>query len=159
MSKLMEASAYPKTVETQSAASCLRVFCRETYTAVINHPGMRNIDGRDHTAAFIKILVNWSMILNVMSVGVDLRFNKNLQPVVQDHPDDRLNTSLRFGKMASQMKVGGKRYKQFTQDIAMRIHHTSNSIVSLSRSSTLTRSCLDIIRGLSRTTTKMELFL
>ena len=55
MLKLMEVSVYPKPIERQSVATCLRVFCKETYTAIINHPGMRNDDGRENTAAFIKM--------------------------------------------------------------------------------------------------------
>ena len=48
----------PKT-HRESVAICLRVFCEETYTAIINHPGMRNVDGCEHMAAFIKTVVNW----------------------------------------------------------------------------------------------------
>ena len=119
---------------------------------------MRNIDGRDHTSILIKVLVNRWRILSVKSVGVDLTFKTIL---VQDHPDERLNTILQFGDMASLIKVGcgGKRWKRFTQDITKAVHQTSNGIVSLCGSSTQTRSCLDVIRGLSRITTKMEIFL
>ena len=55
MLKLMEVSVYPKPIERQSVATCLRVFCKDTYTAIINQPGMRNDDGRENTAAFIKM--------------------------------------------------------------------------------------------------------
>ena len=55
MLKLMEVSVYPKPIERQSVATCLRVFCKETYTGIINQPGMRNDDGRENTAAFIKM--------------------------------------------------------------------------------------------------------
>ena len=58
-SKLTESSVYPKPLERQSVATCLRVFCKETYTAIINHPGMKHVDGREQMAAFIKIVVNW----------------------------------------------------------------------------------------------------
>ena len=96
---------------------------------------MRNVDGREHTATFIKIVANWSKILNVKSIGVDVKFNNKLQAVVQDTCDKRLNTILQFGEMALQMKGGqGKRCKQFTWDTAQAIHHTCNGIVSLCRS-------------------------
>ena len=65
---------------------------------------MRNVDGREHTAALIKIVVNWWKILNVKSIGVDVRFNNKLQAVVQDPLDEMLNTILQFGEMALQMK-------------------------------------------------------
>ena len=58
-SKLTESSVYPKPIERQSVATCLRVFCKETYTAIINHPGMKHVDGGEQMAAFIKIVVNW----------------------------------------------------------------------------------------------------
>ena len=96
---------------------------------------MRNVDGREHTATFIKTVVNWSKILNVKSIGVDVRFNNKLQAVVQDPYDRRLNTILQFGEIALQMKGGqGKRCKQFTRDTAQAIHYTCNGIVSLCRS-------------------------
>ena len=82
------------------------MFCEETYTVIINHPGMRNVDGREHTAAFVKIVVNWWKILNVKSIGVDIRFNNKSQAVVQEPLDERLKVILQFGKMALQMKGG-----------------------------------------------------
>ena len=79
------------------------MFCEETYTIIIDHPGMRKVDGREHTAAFVKIIVNWWKILNVKSIGVDVRFNNKLQAVVQEPLDERLKVILQFGKMALQM--------------------------------------------------------
>ena len=79
MSKLTEVSVCPKPIERQSVATCLRVFCEETSTAIINHSGMRNVDGREHTAAFVKVVVNWWKIVNVKSIGVHVRFNNKLQ--------------------------------------------------------------------------------
>ena len=67
---------------------------------------MRNVDGREHTAAFVKIIVNWWKILNVKSIGVDIRFNNKSQAVVQEPLDERLKVILQFGKMALQMKGG-----------------------------------------------------
>ena len=59
MWQLTEVSVYPKSLERQSVETCLRVFCEETYTAIINHPGIWIFDGREHTAVFIKTAVNW----------------------------------------------------------------------------------------------------
>ena len=50
MSKLPEISVYPKSIERQSVASCLRVFWEKTFTVIINHPYIKNVDGREHTA-------------------------------------------------------------------------------------------------------------
>ena len=130
ISKLTEVSVYRKPIEGQSVVTCSRMFCKETYTTIINHPVMRNIDGRERKAAFIKIVVNWCKILNVKNIGVDVRFNNKLQAVVQDPLDERLNTILRFSEMALQMKCGQANcYKQFSQDTAQAIHHTCNGIV------------------------------
>ena len=96
---------------------------------------MRNVDGCEHTAAFIKIVVNWWKILNVKCIGVDVRVNNKLQAAVQDPLEERLNTILQFGEMALPMKGGqGKHYKQFTRNTAQAIHHTGNGIVGLCRS-------------------------
>ena len=112
---LTEVSVYPKPIERQSIATCLRIFCEETYAVIINHLGMRHVDGREETAAFIKIAVSWLKILNINCIGVDVWFNNKLQAVVQDPLDKRLNTILQFGETALQMKCGqGKRNKQFT---------------------------------------------
>ena len=63
MSKLTEVSFYPKLIERQSVATCLIVFYEETWTTIINHLGMKNVDGLENTAAFIKIVVNrWKIL-------------------------------------------------------------------------------------------------
>ena len=97
---------------------------------------------------------------DVKSIRVHLRFNKKLQTAVQGLPVERLNATPQFGKMALQMKFGqGKRYQQFSRDTATTVHLTRNSIVSLWRSWTLTRSWRAIVRVVFRTLTEMELFL
>ena len=58
MAKLTEVSVYPEFIEKQSVATFLWVFCKEMHTAANNHQDMRNIDEREHTATFIKIVVN-----------------------------------------------------------------------------------------------------
>ena len=73
---------------------------RRDLTAIIKHPGTRNVDGRENKATFTKIVVNWWKILNVKSISVDFMFHDKLQAVVQDLLDERLNTSLRFDEMA-----------------------------------------------------------
>ena len=74
--------------------------------AIINHLGMSYVDGREHTAAFIKNVVSWWNVLNVKSIREDLRCNNTLQTVVQDSLDKRLRTILQFEKMALQMTFG-----------------------------------------------------
>ena len=52
----------------------------------------------------MQYIVNWWKILNVNSIGVDVRFNNKLQAVTKDPLDERLNMILQFGEMAWQMK-------------------------------------------------------
>ena len=135
MSKLTEVSVFQKPIESQSVPTCLRVFCEKTYTVIINHSGMKSVDGREHTTVFIRIVVNWWKQLNIKNVDVGVRFNKKLQAVVQHPLDERLNTILQFDEMKLQMRGGqGNRYKQFTRDAAQEIRHTYNGIVILCRS-------------------------
>ena len=109
----------PKSHRKTECSDLLKGVLRRDLHCYHNHPGMKNVDGQEHTAALIKIVVNWWKILNVKSVGVDVRFNNKLQAVAQDPLDERLNTILQFGEIALQMKGGqGKRYKQFTRDTA-----------------------------------------
>lgn len=70
--KLMEVSVYLKSIESQSVATCLRVFCEEMYTSIINNPGVRENDECEHTATFIKTVANWWKILIVKRIGVDV---------------------------------------------------------------------------------------
>ena len=76
MSKLMEVSVYPKPIETE-CSNLFKGILRRVHC--YHHPGMRNVDGREHTAAFIKIVVNWWKIVNVKSIGIHVRFNNKLQ--------------------------------------------------------------------------------
>ena len=68
----MEVSVYLKSIESQSVATCLRVFCEEIYTSIINNPGVRENDECEHTATFIKTVANWWKILIVKRIGVDV---------------------------------------------------------------------------------------
>ena len=102
MSKLTEVSVFQKPIESQSVPTCLRVFWEKTYTVIINHSGMKSVDGREHTTVFIRIVVNWWKQLNIKNVDVGVRFNKKLQAVVQDPLDERLNTILQFDEIANE---------------------------------------------------------
>ena len=82
MSKLTQVSVYPEPINEQSKATCLRVFCEETYITIISHPVMRNSDerGLDHIAVTIKIEVNGKK-LNVKSIGLNIKFKYRSQVV------------------------------------------------------------------------------
>lgn len=75
--------------------------------------------------------------------------------MVQDPLEERLNTILQVVRMTLQMKVK-ESVTNSLQDPAMAAaHHTCNGIVILCRSWTLA-TWPDIVRGMSRTTTKKE---
>ena len=105
------------------------MFCEETYTSIINNPGMRKNDECEHTATFIKTVVHWWKILIVKRIGVDVKFNGKLQAVLQDLLDERLNTILKLSEMALHLKGRqGNRYKQFTRETTLTIHHVCNGV-------------------------------
>ena len=90
---------------------------------------MQHIKERQDTADFITIAVSWWKVLNVKGTGADIRFNDDLQAVVRDPNDDRLQNILNFGNMAIKMaEKQGKREKQLTCDTAQSFYHTCNSV-------------------------------
>ena len=110
--------------------TCLRVFCNKTYHALINHPGLQHIKERRDTTDFINIVVSWWKVLCVKGTGVDIGFNDELQAVIRDPDDDRLQNILNYGSMA--LKMAGKqvkREKQLTFDTAQSVYHTCNRSV------------------------------
>ena len=121
---------YPKTTKTK-CNDLFKNFLRRDLNCYHKPSRIRNVDGVSIKLYFSKLSVNC-----------------------------RLNTILQIGEMTFQMRSGpGKRNEQFTWNTAMTIHHTRHGIVSLWKSRTLTRSRPYIVRGASRTSTKMGLFL
>ena len=59
MSKLNEVSIFPKPIECQKVSTCLRVFCDETLNALLNHPGVSNVEDVQNTAIFLKKVITW----------------------------------------------------------------------------------------------------
>lgn len=134
MSDLDDVSVCPKPIERQKVSTCLKVFSEKTHQALLNHPGMKAVEGVSDTAVFIMKVLTWWKILNVKSRFMDDRRNDPLQAAVSDPEDGRLDTVLQFGEMAQQMAGRqGKRQKQLTRDTAKAIHHTCNGLVSLCR--------------------------
>nr|XP_047135436.1 uncharacterized protein LOC124812623 [Hydra vulgaris] len=135
LSNLNKVSIFPKPIERQSVSTCLRIFCDKTYHALINHPRLQHIKERQDTADFINIVVSWWKVLNVKGTGADVRFNDELQAVIRDRNDNRLENVLNFRNMALKMAgKQGKRKKQLTCDTAQPIYHTCNGVVELCRS-------------------------
>ena len=75
LSKLNEVAVFPKPIERQKVSTCLRIFCEETATALLTHPGMLDVEGRKETAAFIKLVIKFWKIVNVKGLGADVRHN------------------------------------------------------------------------------------
>ena len=59
MSKLTEVSIFPEPTEWQKVSTFLRVFCDANYHALLNHPGMHNIEEVHDTAIFLRKAITW----------------------------------------------------------------------------------------------------
>ena len=133
LSKLNEIAVAPKPVERQSAPYCLRDLCNGTVTALLTHPGMKEVEAVHDTALFIRKVVTFWKILNVKSLG-GVRRNDRLQAVISDPEGPRLKTITEFGDMCKTMiSQPGKRIKQLTRDTAVAIYQTCNGLVELPR--------------------------
>ena len=95
---------------------------------------MKEVEGVHDRALFIKKVVTFWKILNVKSLGEDVRRNDPLQAVISDPEDPRLKTITEFGGICKKMiSQPGKRVKQLTRDTAFAIYQTCNGLVELSR--------------------------
>ena len=85
---------------------------------------MKNVEGVDETAGFIRKVLDFWTIMNVKRMGSDERHRNPLERVIDDTNDYRLQILLNFGDMARKMSASsqGKRVKQLMKDTA--IHHT-----------------------------------
>ena len=134
MSKLNEVAVAPKPIERQKVASCLKVFCEESYNALLNHPGMADQNDREGTAIFIQKVITWWKIINVRGKGADIRHRNKLEAVFTDPEDSRFKTIHEFGEMALKMAGPVKNHiNQLTKDTGIAIHHTCNGIVDLTK--------------------------
>ena len=133
LSKLNEVSVFPKPIERQKVSTCLRIFCEETATALLTHPGMSNVEGREDTATFIKLVVQFWKIVNVKGLGADIRHNDPLQAAICDPEDERLTFLSTFGDMAIKMKTSSNkaRVRQLTTDTANAMYQTCHGLVDL----------------------------
>ena len=135
MSKLDDIAIHPKPIERQKVTTCLKVFSDTTYTALLNHPGMANVDGVHDTATFIKKVISWWEIVNVKALGADIRHNDDLEGVIKNPLDPRLDFLLEFGDMCLKMMASKQahRIKQLSKDTDRNIHHTCHGMVDLCR--------------------------
>ena len=122
-------------VERQKVAHALSVFCDKTYTALLIHPKMKDIEGVEDTSIFIKKVIEFWKIMNVKGLGADRRHNDPLEKVSEDPDDYRLDLNSNFGEMTMKMSTAsqGKRGKQLTNDTSRAIHHTCNGVVDLTK--------------------------
>ena len=128
MSKLDDIAIHPKPIERQKVTTCLKVFSDTTYTALLNHPGMANLDGVHDTATFIKQVISWWEIVNVKALAVDIRHNDDLEGVIKNPLDPRVDFLLEYGDMCLKMMASkqGHRIKQLSKDTARNIHQLWN---------------------------------
>ena len=123
----------PKPIERQKVITCLKVFCERTHIALLNHPGMGQVSGIEDTAIFIKKVLDWWKIVNVKGLGAGVRHNNELEDVIRDPSDTRLDYLKKFGDMSLKMmpKKQGQRVRQLSKDTAKNIHHTCYGLVDL----------------------------
>ena len=133
MSNLDEIAIKPKPIERQKVTTCLKVFCERTHIALLNHPGMGQVSGIEDTAIFIKKVLDWWKIVNVKGLGAGVRHNNELEDVIRDPSDTRLDYLKKFGDMSLKMmpKKQGQRVRQLSKDTAKNIHHTCYGLVDL----------------------------
>ena len=132
MSSLREISIAPKPVERQKVQPVIDIFCERTRQALLSHPGMKEVEGREDTAFFLSLVIKFWTIMNVKSEGADIRHNNPLEEVIRNVGDERLDFLQKFGIMAKSMAgKQGQRYKQFTRDTGNALHHTCFGIVDL----------------------------
>ena len=110
LSSLTEISVTPKPIERQRVAHALSVFSDKTYTALLTHPKMKDVEGVEDTGIFIKKVIDFFKIMNVKGLGADTRHNDPREKVIEDPSDYRLKFLLDFGDMARKMsaKTQGK---------------------------------------------------
>ena len=97
-------SSLTKLSKLDEVSTCLKIFCEETRGALLLHPEMANVEGKEDTASFINMVVTFFRIVNVKSKGADIRHNNPLEGVITNEDDERLKFLCRFGDMALQMK-------------------------------------------------------
>ncbi|XP_066923516.1 uncharacterized protein [Clytia hemisphaerica] len=134
LSKLTEVAVRPKPVERQRVSTCLRVFCEETLAALKVHPQMQNMNVTGTVKFIEKVNTMWK-ILNVRTVGKDIRHNNPLEAVINSPQDSRLQQLIDYADwfLSIGKKSGGKRMKTLTKDTSNALHHTLNGLVELTK--------------------------
>ncbi|XP_066911172.1 uncharacterized protein [Clytia hemisphaerica] len=134
LSKLTEVAVRPKPVERQRVSTCLRVFCEETLAALKVHPQMQNMNVTGTVKFIDKVNTMWK-ILNVRTVGKDIRHNNPLEAVINSSQDSRLQQLIDYADwfLSIGKKSGGKRMKTLTKDTSNALHHTLNGLVELTK--------------------------
>ena len=63
------------------------VCCDVTHDALLNHPGMHNVEGVEDTAIFLKKVITWWKIVDVKALGADTTHDDPMQVVIRDLDD------------------------------------------------------------------------
>ena len=133
LSSLTYQAANPKPIERQRVETCMKVFCDRTKEALINHPHMKseNVDG---TVIFLQKVITFFKIMNVKSLGEDMRLRDPLRAAIKSPDDEQLRFLTEFASFAASLKgTQGKRQKQLTVDTASAIEHTCLGVVELTK--------------------------
>ena len=133
LSKLNDVAVFPKPIERQSVATCLRVFCDETIAALETHPKINN-EAASGTANFFKIIVKVWKIFNVKNPWEDQKHNDSVRAVIRMSDDPRLQFLLDVAAMADDMRpTSNSRVRSLTADTAKFLAHICRGAVDLSR--------------------------
>jgi len=130
MSRLTYEAVCPTPIERQKVATCLKVFCDETISALKSHPDFQSAQG---TIIFLEIMVEFWKIVNVHSQFAAQRNRDCLQEVITSSCDTKLQKLNKFNAMVQNMcSSGGKRMKTLTKDTSTCLSHTCLGLVELS---------------------------
>ena len=96
------------------------------------HPKLEDNDG---TIKFVERILKMWKILNVRTVGKDIRHNNDLEAVINSPDDSRLQHLLGMADWFLEIgkKPGGKRQKTLTKDTSAALYHTLNGLAELTK--------------------------
>ena len=87
------------------------------------------------TVKFIEKVNTMWKILNVRTVGKDIRHNNPLEAVINSPQDSRLQQLIDYANwfLSIGKKAGGKRIRTLNKDTSNALHHTLNGLVELTK--------------------------
>ena len=130
-SRLTEVSVFPKPIERQKVAHCVKIFSESVIAALKSSNKKGELDG---TIGFIELVMNFWKVVNVKGLTADIRFNDPLRSPIRSLDNSNLEFLTNFASVVDRMKPSsGIRMKQLTKDTANSLSHTCRALVDLSK--------------------------